>query len=92
MTITRKREAGCSVVMLIIIIAANNKMARVRNEAELGDQLLQQHSSRGRPARSTQSSSDDDTNTKSRTSAPLAPTSFPDKTISSTSLKPYQIT
>lgn len=52
----------------------------------------QQHSSRGRPARSTQSSSDDDTNTKSRTSAPLAPTSFPDKTISSTSLKPYQIT
>ena len=41
MTITRKREAGCSVVVLIIIItAANNKMARVRNEAELGDQLL----------------------------------------------------
>lgn len=36
----QETEAGCSVVMLIIIIAANNKMARVRNEAELGDQLL----------------------------------------------------
>ena len=72
----QEMEAGCSAVMLIITIAANNKLGRVRNEAELGDQLLQQHSSRGRPARSTQSSSDDDTNTKSRTAAPLAPTSL----------------
>jgi hypothetical protein len=63
-TTTRATEAGCSVVMLIMIII----IRRVRDEAELGDQMLgrsappklrQQRppntasNSRGRPAHSS---------------------------------------
>jgi hypothetical protein len=96
MTITRKREAGCSVVVMLIMIMIIINITRVRDEAELGDQMLgrsalrlqssasntqqaslaPKHSNRGGPRAQQQRSSDDDTNTKSRTSAPLGPISL----------------